>query len=241
MKPKRVRLVAILTIAAAVLAGCTAQTVSPTAHVVTSKESELLAISRFANFNAGTRTISTVLNQSGTELKLLGWVDYANGAGYVEVTGAFESQALLWTSNTVGIIASSPDSDGFPRLPIPDLDDQNWQSRPLDTSSSALDTLLAAIGNLGQDRPDNPLLLQQSGAMWLKTDKVGGVPVTVFAAPASDEPLPDGKVPQAGSESLRLWVTKDGLILRAELNLNGSWVTVDFSAEPAPSLQIPGE
>ncbi len=211
----------------------------PAEHIVTSAQSELLAITRFKNFDSGSRSISTVSTQSGSELHLKGWVDFASGIGYVAVTGDFPPQALLWTASTVGIIEQPPDASGNPSLPIPPLSSQSWQSRPLDAASSGLDALLSVIGNLGQDRPDNPLLLQQSGALWIRDATINGLKVSVFAAPPSDSPIADGTTPAAEDAVLRLWVAADGVMHRAELKLGGSWTTVDFLEDPAPRLELP--
>ncbi|MBX3116540.1 MAG: hypothetical protein KF808_04250 [Cryobacterium sp.] len=240
---RRFRIAIAIIAAAATVTGLSAcagaNEAEPTEHIVTSAQSELLAITRFKNFDLGSRSISTVSAQSGSELHIKGWVDFASGIGYVAVTGDFPPQALLWTASTVGIIEQAPDADGNPSLPIPSLSSQDWQSRPLDASNSSLDALLSVIGNLGQDRPDNPLLLQQSGALWIRDTTISGVKVSVFAAPPSDNPISDGTTPSAEDAILRLWVDADGLMHRAELKLGDSWTTVDFLEGAAPGLELP--
>jgi hypothetical protein len=184
---------------------------------------------------------STQLAVDGSVLALAGWVDHTAHVGYAAVTGDFPAQALLWTGATVGIRASEPDGEGLPVLPIPTLDDLAWQSRALDTSASDLDRLLTVLLGLGADRPDNPVLLQQSGALWLRDDEVGGDAVTVFAAPPSDEPVPAGTTVSPDASSLRLWVAADGRLRQAELRVSGEWVRIalDPSAE-IPQLELPG-
>lgn len=226
---------------AAVLTGCTGtdQPASePTARPVTSEEAQLLAITRFTNFDAGSRPFSTALDVSGVETSMTGWVDYVSELGYASVTGSFGAEALVWTDGSLGAIPREPDADGYPVLPIPPTSDPGWQIQQLDPSASPLDALLAAISALGSDRPDNPLLVQQSGALWLREDEVDGTDVTVFAAPPSDAPV-EGEAPTEDTSSLRLWVADDGLLLRAEVRLNDSWTTVDFPDAPAPSLELP--
>lgn len=233
--------IALLAVAA-LLAACTQSpqpSPTPTARAVTTAEAQLLAIARFTSFDAGSRPFRVALDADGAALELRGWVDYGNHLGYAAVSGAFDPQALLWTSTTVGIITADPDAQGDPTLPIPALEDQGWQSRPLDASSSSLDSVLATLGNLGSDRPDNPLLVQQSGALWLRADEVDGTAVTVFAAPPSDEPVADGAAPSAEDSPLRLWVDADGLILRAELRIDGDWVVVELPDAAAPRLELP--
>lgn len=229
-------------LAAAALAGCTAPTPDPTpsARPVTTEESQLLAITRFTNFDTGSRPIHTEVTVSGVATELTGWVDYDSALGFASVTGSFGAEALLWTNAALGAIPREPDADGNPLLPIPDLSDPGWQTQTLDPTASALDALLAAISALGSDRPDNPLLLQQSGALWLRQDEVDGTPVTVFAAPPSDEPIDPG-AGTAEDTTLMLWVAENGLLLRADVKLNNVWSTVDFPDIAAPHLEIPGE
>ena len=126
-------------------------------------------------------------------------------------------------------------------LPILDPADQAWVSHPLDATSSRLDALLITLGGLGSDRPDNPVLLQQAGALWLRTDTVDGTPVTVFASPPTDKPLDGTTKVTADTSPLRLWVDAAALLRRAEIRLGSDWVTVDFPDTPAPRLELPKE
>lgn len=237
-----VRAAVLATVVAALLAGCAASaSAEPTPRPVTAEEAQLLAVTRFDNFDAGSRPFRTSLSEQGTALELQGWIDYASSLGYAAVTGSFDPQALVWTSTTVGITTSEPDSDGNPALPIPALDDPAWAMHELDPTAARLDALLIALGGLGSDRPDNPLLVQQTGAFWLGTDDVDGTAVTIFAAPPSDEPPGPSSPPiTADTSPLRLWVDADGLMLRVEVRLGDEWITVDMPDESAPVLTAAG-
>ena len=138
------------------------------------------------------------------------------------------------------LIPAEPDADGMPPLPIPGADDPTWLSRAIDASASALDRRLVLIGSLGSDRPENPLLLQQTGALWLGEDEVDGTAVTVFAAPPSDEVAEPGSV-DADTSPLRLWVTADALLLRAQTRVDGAWQDVDFGTAAGPDLEAPAD
>lgn len=239
---RRSLVLAATVLVATVLGGCTpTPAATPSPRPVTSDESQLLAITRFTNFDIGSRPIHTELTVSGVATEMTGWVDYASELGFVSVTGTFGAEALLWTNGAVGAIPREPDADGNPVLPIPELSDPEWQIQTFDPKASGLDALLAAISALGSDRPDNPLLLQQSGALWLREDEVDGTSVTVFAAPLSDEPVDSGDAAGAAEDAtLRLWVASDGLLRRAEVRINNEWSVVDFSDAPAPHLEVPG-
>jgi len=234
---------AVVVAALAVLSACagTPDAVEPTPRPVTTEEAQLLAITRFNNFDLGSRPFSTSVTETGAELALQGWVDYASHLGYATVDdGAAAPHALLWNDATVGVIPAEPDAMGDPPLPIPDLADPAWISHPLDATASRLDALLVLIGSLASDRPDNPLLVQQTGALWLREDEVDGVEVTVFAAPPSDEP-PDASSPPitADTSPLRLWVDASGVLRRAEVRIGSDWSTVDFGEDSGPTLSLP--
>ena len=233
MKRLSLALLGVLLVA---LTGCAPAGPRP----VTADEAETLAIVRLMNFTEGTREVTSTVTENGAELQLSGWIDYVSHVGYVSVTGdGFDPQALLWTEDRIGITTAEPDENGLPPLPILPLDDEAWTSRPLDAAGSPLDATLVALGNLGGDRPENPLLLQQTGALWLRDDSVGGVPVTVFAAPPSDVALEASAPPVAEDDSpLRLWVTDDGLALRVELRgTDGVWTTIDYG-DAGPSITL---
>lgn len=212
------------------------------ARPTTTEESQLLAIARFNNFDLGTRGFTTNIQERGVELRVQGWVNYTEHFGYAAVTGAFPSQVLVWTSSLVGITEQEPDALGNPLLPMPSLDDPALTTATLDPATSRLDALLAIIGSLGSDRPDNPLLLQQSGALWLRADRIEETAVTVFAAPPSDAPRDASSPPlTADTSSLRLWVDDSGEILRAEARIGDTWSSVDFSeAADLPGTRADG-
>ena len=228
-------------VAALALSACGGEPPDPDAGArpVTTEEAQLLAVARFNNFDAGTRPVRSSVTEQGTALALQGWFDYASHVGYAAVTGEFDPQSLLWTASAAGIADAAPDAEGNPPLPIP-VSLTSGESRGLDPTSSRLDALLAVIGSLGSDRPDNPLLLQQTGALWLREDTIDSTAVTVFAAPPSDTP-PDASSPPitADTSSLRLWVDAAGLMRRAEVRLGSDWTTIEMPDAAGPVLTLP--
>lgn len=209
------------------------------ARPVTAEEAQLLAITRFLNYDAGSRPFHTEVVTADTPVSLTGWIDWPAEAGYAQAVTAESSDALLWTPGTVGVYPQPADEAGYPMLPIPDFADENWVSRPSDAEQSEFDALLLLLGSLGADRPDNPLIVQQTGALWLGEQELGGTPVFVFATPPSDEPLDGSTTIDAETSPLRLWLDETGLMLRADLRLSDGWVRVDFPDEPGQRLALP--
>ena len=251
MRPGASRLTATvgagLLAASLLLTGCTttgaegadqpAPTTSATAtdapRALTSDEAQGLATMRFRNYAAGVRSIAFAVTDSGKTYDVEGWADYAAHLGYATVSEDDAIPVVIGWS-TAGLSTHDypppvPDGAALPPLPPPDLPDapESWVSSDLDPTSSRLHTLLAMVVSLGNDRPDNPLLLQQSDARWLRTDDLDGTPVTVYAGPSSEKPAD----PDAVTEStVRYWVDDEWTLLRLEARLggDGEWTKVDL-------------
>ncbi|MFT4029859.1 MAG: hypothetical protein QM675_08280 [Protaetiibacter sp.] len=210
------------------------------ARALTTEEAQILAAMRFRNFDAGARSISFELDESGQQLAVDGWFDYTSGVGYGRIAEGESAELLLWNSDSVGRHPS--DADTAP-LPIPDADAlaDAWYGGALDPASSRLDTVLAMIGSLGGDRPDNPLLLQQSGALWLGEREIDGRELTVYAGPPSDTALAPGETADPAAATVRYWVDETGLLFRLEVRLGGeqAWTRVAFGPADGVSLGDP--
>src|SRR5699024_7746396 len=104
-----------------------------------------------------------------------------------------------------------------------------------------LDAVLALLSALGVDRPENPLLLQQAGALWLdeqtlETDD-GDVTVSVFATPPGEEALgPDDPEPTPEDAAVKLWVDETGVLHRTEAFIGNEWVTINHGTAESPEL-----
>jgi hypothetical protein len=233
--------IAVLAAIPLLLAACV-QAPDSSPRPLTDAESERLAVARFRNFDAGTRSIGVQLPESSAgTITLTGWFDWANGSGYAAVNNEDGSLGLVWWSETT--IATREQPVDEPVFPIP-VD--GWASGPLDPANSSFTNILSVIGALGSDRPENPVLLRQSDAAWLRSDTVGDIAVDVFAGPSGStgdeggegaEPSEPGD-PEAAP---RYWLDESGLLHRIELRLGGSaaWTTVDFG--DADGVTIPVE
>ncbi|UIN30033.1 hypothetical protein [Microbacterium binotii] len=245
----RGRLTAALVVAAvaiATLSGCTAAAsddfAAGDARPLTSEEAQDLATMRLRNQDTGARAISFSLTEKGSESRFDGWYDYASVIGY----GRWQSidpQLLLWNTQVAGTHPAStatPEAgDGPAPLPIPDADqlDTAWAGGALDPSGSRRDALLAVIAQLGADRPDNPLLLQQGGALWLGTREVDGETLTVYAGPESDQVAATPAADPAAA-TVRYWLDSTSLLRRLDVRLGGAteWTTVTFADADGVSL-----
>ncbi len=208
---------------------------SPTASArpLTTDEAQGLATMRFQNYAAGVRTVRFEVADGGHTYAVDGWVDFAAHLGYAGVreTSSGEAGLLAWTPQTVSTFdgATAPEG-GKPPLPPPGLDDAAWTTSELVPDRSRLHALLAVLVGLGNDRPDNPVLLQQSDARWLRQDSVDGVPVQVLAGPTSDDVSAQDPDADGSAATVRYWVDESWRILRLEARLGGSddWTAADL-------------
>jgi len=155
---------------------------------------------------------------TGTDsVDLNGWVDTVDDTGYALVMPAGGGGFLtVWGATEI----SARDYSGTtPPLPRPQDD---WTTTGLNAQDSALAAAQLLLIGLSADRPENPQLLLQGGATWLRADEVDGQPVDVMTGP----------LPQGSTESnLRYWVDESGTLLRLEARLDGrDWSTFDFAA-----------
>ncbi|SEE83869.1 hypothetical protein [Ruania alba] len=196
---------------------------------LSAEESELLALTRFRNFDAGVREAMFAVTDSGTRYEVDAWVDFPAGTGYGTVTSPAtgESSTLAWTSQ--GVATGAPSRPGAAPLPPP-VD--GWTSSSLVPQQSRLHAVLAVLITLGSDRPDNPVLLTQTDARWLREDTIAGADVTVFRGPSSDTvATADASGADGATAEVRYWVSADSTLHRLELSLGGGaeWVTVDLN------------
>lgn len=235
---RTVRRTAAAVIAMAVLLTACGSSESPTAEAaaLTQEQAELFATTRFLNFDAGVRAVNvTIAPQTGQDAStggsVTGWVDFAEHLGYASVDQGSEAQGLLlWSGERIAVNESVT---GAAKLPVPA---RGWRSAELVAATSSLTQSLAIVTNLASDRPENPLLLRQSDAAYLREDTVDGQSVVVLAgpSPSGTSTADTAATPEATplGDRVRYWINQDGLLLRVQAKLTGTseWTVFDFSA-----------
>lgn len=209
---------------ALLLAGCAPATPEP--HPLTTEEAERLALVRYLNYEAGLSAVHATIPTGAGTLVLDGRVDFVTHVGHAALTtkgraDAASAGVLQWNPGLVAFRQGLGADDPLPR--------DGWQLRRLQKGAE-LDVVLLVILNLANDRPDNPQLLRQSTAQWLRADAVGGVPVDVFAGPA-----------EAGKPArLAYWVDRDGRLRRLTVGLStqetDAVLTFSPTTRPVPTL-----
>jgi hypothetical protein len=204
--------------AALVLAGCGSSPPQPRA--LSQEQAELLAMARFTNYDHQVVGFRGRVPTAAGPLELAGRVDYVRGIGYGTLhteggAGYGSAGVLQWNSAALAFLAGAAHADDTPPV-------GQWQLRPLQAPGGELDTALALLLALGSDRPDNPQILLQSDARWLRTDTVDGRVVDIFEGPRT-----------AGSQDttaprLRYWMAETGELVRVEARIGAAEADTSF-------------
>jgi hypothetical protein len=213
-----------------VLAGCGSP---PAPHPLTEEQAELLAVVRFKNYDHRLVSFHGRVPSAAGTLELAGRIDYRRGIGYGTLrtdggSGYGSTGVLQWNGRLLAFLAGATDAADAPPA-------GQWQVRAIQAPGGELDTALALLLGLGNDRPDNAQLLRQSSARWLRPEAVGGTPVDVFEGPgaASGRREPDSR--------LRYWVAASGDLCRVEARIGAAESDASFDLVPgaAPFAALP--
>ncbi|MER6090309.1 hypothetical protein [Streptomyces bluensis] len=203
-----------------------------TAPALTTRQAELLALTRFTNYRRGTTQITADIPVQGHPARLTGRLDWRHGTGLAILQGnggvlEHGRHLLRWNHTTVSVRHNWTGP-----LPTPPPQ-RGWAQRELTARASTIDTALLLLLSLAADRPDNAQLLLRSGARRLGDEEVAGVPVTVFAGPSATPP--QGATPETARTTpsrTRYWVEAGGRLRRFSARLGGGteWLVATFSA-----------
>lgn len=207
------------------VAGCSNDSATgPTGpRPIDAAQAEHLAVARFSTYKAGVVTVDAQIVSSTSTIQISGWADMVkhNGYGLVSATGV-RPFLTFWTMTKV----SAQDTQAV-RAPLP-VPRSGWDTLPLNKDASILAAAQLLILGLSTDRPENPQLLLQSGAKWLRQDAIGDTPVDVITGP-----IPDGST----ESSYQYWIDKDGTLRRVEARLDGrDWSR--FTLTPAAGVRL---
>lgn len=191
---------------------------------LTSTEAQQFAVMRFNAYQAKTRSFDATIISAHDTVLLRGWINTAEHEGYGLATPTERGAAFLTFWTTTEISAGAYAGPTAP-LPIPNT---GWQTTELKASDSVLAAAQLLLISLSSDRPDNPQLLLQGTAQWLRNDTIGGQSVSVVSGPVSAE---------ATTSNLRYWIDEQGRLLRLQARLDGAqWSMFNFADTPDVSF-----
>ncbi|MGW2250696.1 hypothetical protein ACWCXH_10900 [Kitasatospora sp. NPDC001660] len=197
---------------------------------VTTDEASRLALSRLNLYQASPVTVSlTAAEGGGVEIHVEGVVDYRTRRGVGRYrTGGPGGQPdhglIVWDAGGLGLAPEPAGDTGRFWEQAEHVPRSGWSPRSY--TADPLDSGLQLMVQLGADRPDNPLLLAQSGARWLGRDRIDGRSHDRFAGPRAQGAAPDG-----GRSPLTYWVDGDGTLRRVAMEMAGlgTPTTVEFA------------
>ncbi|WP_035803575.1 hypothetical protein [Kitasatospora mediocidica] len=213
---------------------------------VTMDEASRLALSRLDLYQASPVTVTlTAAEGGGVVLRVSGVVDYRthHAVGSYRTTGASGSSGssaspsgqldhglIVWDTDGLGL---APALDGSPPWQQAEhIPRSGWSPRSYTTDP--LDAGLQLLLSLGADRPDNPLLLAQSGARWLGRDRIDGRDYDKLSGPRAEGTTP-GTGPDGGKSPLTYWVDGNGGLRRVTMRMPGlgTPTTLEFAGHDA--------
>ncbi|MFH8474715.1 hypothetical protein [Streptomyces sp. NPDC018000] len=218
-----------------------------TERPVTMEEASRLALSRLNLYQASPVAVTlTAAEGGGVVVRVKGVVDYRThrGVGSYQVTGStgapgsskaagpaagqLDHGLIIWDTGGLGLAPAPKGDNSPPWKQAEHIPRSGWSARSYTTDP--LDAGLQLLIGLGADRPDNPLLLAQSGARWLERERIDGRSYDRFAGPRAQ-----GATPGAGSDGgrspLTYWVDGDGGLRRVTMRMPGlgTPTTLEFS------------
>ncbi|WP_405720329.1 hypothetical protein [Streptomyces sp. NBC_00046] len=222
-----------------------------TERPVTMEEASRLALSRLNLYQASPVAVTlTAAEGGGVEVRVKGVVDYRNhrAVGSYRVTGSsgtsgsatgqLDHGLIVWDTGGLGLAPAPKGANGPPWQQAEHIPRSGWSARSY--TADPLDAGLQLLIGLGADRPDNPLLLAQSGARRLGRDRIDGRSYDRFAGPRAQGATP-GAGPDGGRSPLTYWVDGDGGLRRVTMRMPGlgTPTTVEFSGREGRA-KLPG-
>ncbi|MFJ2895269.1 hypothetical protein ACIO87_10340 [Streptomyces sp. NPDC087218] len=216
----------------------------PAERPVTMDEASRLGLSRLNLYQASPVTVNlTAAEGGGTVVRVKGVVDYRThrAVGTYRITGPtgapepsgpatgrLDHGLIVWDAGGLGLAPVPKGGSGPPWQQAEHVPRSGWSARSY--TADPLDAGLRLLIGLGADRPDNPLLLAQSGARWLKRDRIDGRSYDRFAGPRARGTTP-GAGPENGRSPLTYWIDGEGGLRRVTMRMPGlgTPTTVEFS------------
>lgn len=207
---------------------------------VTTEEASRLALSRLSLYRDSPVAVTLTAAEGGdVVVRVRGVVDYRNhrAVGSYRVTGAsgasgtaaaqLDHGLIVWDTGGLGLAPAPKDDDSPFWQQAEHIPRSGWSARSY--STDPLDAGLQLLIGLGADRPDNPLLLAQSGARLLARERIDGRDYDRFSGPRAQGSTP-GTGTDGGRSPLTYWVDGDGGLRRVTMRMPGLGVpaTLEF-------------
>jgi hypothetical protein len=210
-------------------------------RAVTAAEATILSRVAQRNLDRGGGAVDlTVPTKPAADLRGGGWIDWTVRVAYLSVRDVGRpDDAALMRADLEGVAVRPTTSTKLrPPLPAPANGDdwtyERWAERADASGGLDLDLLIAeALALASEGRDDADSLGRR--ASWLRTDTLGGRPVTVY-----EVFKPQERGARRGQARLRYWLDASGGLRRIELRTRaGVFAQLDIAPGEVPDLPGP--
>lgn len=185
-------------------------------------DQEALVLARVLNRNyrvGGGRFSGSGPFPQGARVRFTGQIDWRRLRGQItftnpSATGPSATKRLLWTKAVVYEQRAPGSLDFATRAPNP--------------TGSPLDFYIALLARTSSPTIDNIAVIKEQGAIWVRSDTVGGRAVEVYR--------------YGGDGRSIYWISDDGVLRRLEVriaNLGDQTATIDFSDRRPVRIALP--
>jgi hypothetical protein len=236
------RLVIPAAVAAVALTACGGggpHAVSP--QRLNTAQAQALAIMRFHNYDKGVLDVRVDVPAGSVDFRADAVLDLRQGVAYGEYSTTLPHSSAKVSSGVIAwsrSLVETTDGGTFAQKPKATA----WTERPIG-QASAIDVMLLLALDLGDDRPENPALLQQSGARLLRTEHSGGKNIWVISGPGSavaDTGLPSPAAAGTQTQSrTTYWIDSTGALSRFEADLGGATARLSVEGTSGYPAAVP--
>lgn len=148
---------------------------------VTTEEAEQLAFSRFGLFEQSPLEVEAEVPMGDSSLRVRALVDYRAHRAVGSYTAGGAKGLLAWDATGLAVAKGEAGPATAAVAAAGKLPSRAWSPRAY--STDPLDAALRIAMALGSDRPDNPQLLAQQGAMRLGEEQLDGATYRLYSGP----------------------------------------------------------
>ncbi len=182
---------------AGTLTGCTPQhpLSTSTSRLVNADQAGRLAMTRLANYQDGQATFRAVIDATGGDVHVTGWIDWSRPLIYLNSAAENAGPADGLVQAVPGVVAvhagryAATADDPYPLPPATPPTD-GWRVRQMDPASggSAFDALLALLFSLAAPAADDAHTILAGDRTAVQPGQLDGVAVDVYSGPAIASP-----------------------------------------------------
>jgi hypothetical protein len=215
------------------------------------EEAEQLAVSRFSLYEKSPLEVVARAPMGNGTVEVRAVIDYRAHHAVGAYTASGSRGLLAWDATGLAAARGTAASAADAVAAADRLDSRAWSPRKY--SGDPLDVVLRIAMGLGTDRPDNPQLLAQQGALYLGRDQWNGAAYNLYSGPrptasrrdpnttaqGARHPAPAG--PTGARSPLTYWINDRYGLARVEILAADASNPSRIDFGPSTRTQVPGK